>query len=466
VRVRRILLRAHGRAPLAEARPHGGGAGPLLWRHVAGLAGVGPQVKELHLAVVVVLHELPPPLTHRAGGPAALVGVVRDVPVQRTAARGWRVRGEHPRLADAVDRRNRRRPGELEKRRHPVRVEEGRVDDPAFRQPRPPDDQRHAQPAFVEVSLARAERRVVRHARVTALGHVQAAVVAREHDDRAVPQARGIEMPEQAADRVVERLDGRGVAWLERAAVGVDELLLRRVRDVRVVVCQVEEERPLAVCIDEAQRLPRQVVLPLAAFALVGRGGGLTGVMDVESLLARAVAGPAQVPLADCRGRVARRAQPLGDGRLVERQLLADCRMQQFLRRRVGASGQVRRQMQARRRPSGHQRRARGRADRRRHVCRGEPQPRGREAIQIRRAVIPSAISGEIVHAQIVSEYEDDVGGRPLHRRSRIDGRQQSAADDCGDRDDRCAPGQCQSGHDRLPIRRRWRDSLRRTPAQ
>ena len=67
----------------------------------------------------------------------------------------------------------------------------------------------------------------MRDARVRPLGHVEAAVVAREDDDRAFAQTGGIEVLQQAADHVVERLNRGGVAGLERVAVGLDELLLR-----------------------------------------------------------------------------------------------------------------------------------------------------------------------------------------------------------------------------------------------
>ena len=81
-----------------------------------------------------------------------------------------------------------------------------------FGQPGSADDHRHAQPAFIEVAFAGAERRVVRHARMRSLGHVEAAVVAREDDDRPVAQTGGIEVQQQAADNVVERLNRGGIA--------------------------------------------------------------------------------------------------------------------------------------------------------------------------------------------------------------------------------------------------------------
>ena len=56
---------------------------------------------------------------------------------------------------------------------------------------------------------------------------------------------------------------------------------------MRVVVREVEEERPLAVRVDEALGRARQVVLALAAFGVARLGRRLAGVVDVESLIAR-----------------------------------------------------------------------------------------------------------------------------------------------------------------------------------
>ena len=94
---------------------------------------------------------------------------------------------------------------------------------------------------------------------------------------------------------------------------------------------EVEEERPVAVRVDEALRLGRQVVLALAAFGLARLGRRLAGVLDVESLIARHESLGAEVPLANHRRGVARRAQPLGQRRLFERELLPHHRVQELL---------------------------------------------------------------------------------------------------------------------------------------
>ena len=159
-------------------------------------------------------------------------------------------------LADAVEIRRGGRARQIEERRQPVGVHHRGVDDASRRDARAADDERHAQAAFVEVALAGAERRVVGHARVRPFRHVQAAVVAGEDDDGALAQAGGVEMGEQAADAVVERLQRRGIRGFEGAGIGGHQRRPRRQeRDVRVVVGEVEEERALAVRVDEALRL-------------------------------------------------------------------------------------------------------------------------------------------------------------------------------------------------------------------
>src|SRR4029453_1219807 len=98
---------------------------------------------------------------------------------------------------------------------------------------------------------------------------MQPAVVAREDDDRPVAKTGRIQMREQAADAVVERLYGCRICRIERFAVRLDGRGPRGTkRDVRVVVREVEKERAVAVGIDEALGLPGQVVLPLAPFEI------------------------------------------------------------------------------------------------------------------------------------------------------------------------------------------------------
>ena len=57
----------------------------------------------------------------------------------------------------------------------------------------------------------------------------------------------------------------------------------------------------------------------------------LTRVVDIEPLFARSKPCAAQVPFADARRRVARRLEMFCQRRLLERQLLADDRVQELL---------------------------------------------------------------------------------------------------------------------------------------
>ena len=68
---------------------------------------------------------------------------------------------------------------------------------------------------------------------------------------------------------------------------------------MRVVVGEVEEERPVAVGVDEALRLTRQVVLTLAGFGLARLGRRLPGVREVEPLIPWREARGAEVPFAN-----------------------------------------------------------------------------------------------------------------------------------------------------------------------
>jgi arylsulfatase A-like enzyme len=56
-----------------------------------------------------------------------------------------------------------------------------------------------------------------------------------------------------------------------------------------------------------------------------------------------------------------------------------------------------------------HDRRARGRTDRRRDVCRGEPQTLGREPIEMPRSMLLPPVDAEIVDPKIVGQDEDDI---------------------------------------------------------
>jgi len=119
-------------------------------------------------------------------------------------------------------------------------------------------------------------------------------------------------------------------------------------------VGQIEEERAIAVGVDEALGFTRQVVLTLAAFDIARCGRRLAGMENIEPLLARRKAGLSEVPLANHRGRIPGAAQVLGEGLLLERQLLSHRRMEQLLRGRVRSPGNEGGQVKARRKAPRH----------------------------------------------------------------------------------------------------------------
>ena len=149
------------------------------------------------------------------------------------------------------------------------------------------------------------------------------------------------------------------VGRVEGVAVLLDQLGLRPERDVGRVVRQVQEKRPALVIVQELDGATGQLVLALAPLGLGRRRVGPAGVDHVEAVLVGAEAGAAEVPLADAGRGVTGVLQILGDGLLVERQLLVDLRVEQLLRRGVGAAGQEGGQVQAGRRLAGQERRAR-----------------------------------------------------------------------------------------------------------
>ena len=216
-------------------------------------------------------------------------------------------------------------------------------------------------------------------------------------------------MFEQAADTVVECLDRRGIDRLERARAGRDQRLPGGVWDVGIVVREIQEEGTLTIGVDEALRLPGEIVLALSPLPLARNRGRLAGVEDVESLLERTEAGAPEVPFAQGSRCVPGVAQPLRQRRLAEWQVLPNRRVQHSLRGRVRAAREKRGQVEPRRSASGQDRRPRRRADRRCHVGGREPQSFGGKSIQMRRAVVAAAIGAEVVDAKIIREDEDDV---------------------------------------------------------
>jgi hypothetical protein len=115
------------------------------------------------------------------------------------------------RLAHTVERVGGWSTREIEQRGQPVGIDHRRPDHDVAGEAWTADDERDAKAAFIKVALAGAKRRVVRHPRVWTLRHVQSAVVAGEDDDRPLAETTGIEVREQPADAVIQRLNGRGI---------------------------------------------------------------------------------------------------------------------------------------------------------------------------------------------------------------------------------------------------------------
>ena len=270
--------------------------------------------------------------------------------------------------------------------------------------------------------------------RVRPLLHAQAAVVRREHDQGAIGQFQFVELFENAADAVVETFDHGGVnriALLAGPAALVlrDQLRLRLQGNVNGVVRQIEEERLVAVALDEFLGLRRQPVGEIfaiggvlqprhehALLVLVGseitarRAGRVAGDVDVEAALLRQRSLAAEVPFADVAGGVSGLPQLRGNRRLAGRQLLIDDGTQQFLIGPIGAARQPVGEIEPGRILAGHERGACRRADRTSGVGIGETLALRGEAIEVRRLVILAAVAAEIGPTEIVGEDDNNVG--------------------------------------------------------
>jgi hypothetical protein len=177
-------------------------------------------------------------------------------------------------------------------------------------------------------------------------------------------------------------------------------------------VREIEKERSITILFHKLERARREVVFALAAFRRGRFRHGVTGMIEIEALICGQKARATEVPFADARGRVAGVVQALGKSPFRERQLLFNERMKKFLRHAVRPSREIRRQVQAGRRLSGQDRRARRRADRLGDVGAREARAFGGEAVEVWRVMFATAITGEIVRTEVIGENEDDVGTR------------------------------------------------------
>ena len=122
----------------------------------------------------------------------------------------------------------------------------------------------------------------------------------------------------------------------------------------------------------------------------------------------------AQMPFAREEGRIAGRAQALGDGDFLERDVVLVGSGGE-LALRVIAPGDIIGHTRPGRILAGHQAGARRGADRAARMTFREPHAPGGQAVDVRRLVKRSGIIGADVHeAQIVGEKEDDVGLWPF----------------------------------------------------
>ncbi len=234
------------------------------------------------------------------------------------------------------------------------------------------------------------------------------------------------------------------------------------------VVGHVEEEWSLGVLLDEACRLigfavgeelalapglERRDVVEGSAIAPdvrieVARRATDRAAADVviKALLVGPVWFRAKVPLADVARSVAGGLQRLGDGDLVELHPVRVRRAEELAVPESDVLGRVLRgrpvldmpdvdivgDADARGVSPGHDRGARRRAHRARGVAVGEAHPLRREAVDVRRLVVPAAVAGDVCPAEIVDEDQDDVrlprcradraraqGGRAARQRKR-----------------------------------------------
>jgi len=172
----------------------------------------------------------------------------------------------------------------------------------------------------------------VRDARVRSLGHVQSAVVRREDHNCLLSELELIELHQKPAHGLVECFNHGRIYRFEGARVRRDAFRRGFVGNVRAVVGQIEQERSIAVVLDETLREARECKLGLASFRRRGRGVGSGRMDDVETVLRRTETNTADVPLANRGRHVARLTEIARDGLLAELDLLLDGGMQHFLR--------------------------------------------------------------------------------------------------------------------------------------
>ena len=326
-----------------------------------------------------------------------------------------------------------RKPAGGEHRRQPVAAVDGRVDEPAGGDlPGPGDDARHADALLEHVPLAAAEGPVEPCGALAGNARPDEVrpVVAREHDERAVADARLVDGREQPADARVHLLDHRGDDRQgaigpagETGGVCVDERLRGLERRVDRRRGKHERERPPGRrgSAHERRRLVGEHVaqvpavvrlhparlgpavrgggapLELPALEVVGTVGEADEVVESAAVGEMVVAVGAVMPLADVGGGVARGAEVVAD-----RAFGAVEPIDAAVARHVDRPGAVAI-------AAGEDRGPGGGAERRRRITGREPHALPREPIDRGRVDVGIALAAEVAEADVVGEDENYV---------------------------------------------------------
>ena len=265
-RVGRHLLRSDAAAPGFESAAEVGHPRRLGSRAVGRLADVVAGVKELEAAILEVFDELPVAQSDRTGRPAPLVGVVGLVPKERADVFG----GWEGRVSEIVEVGRLRcgDPGQAADRRHEItRGDRGRHDAFCLGAAGEAHDERHAQAAVVEKSLAGPEGGVECRRGIADLRHMEAAVVGGEGDERGVGDAGLVECREDLPYCLVELRHQGCVGWIERPRVRDDLRRRGRQRHMRRIEADDEQEWLVVVVAallgDDPHRVGGLPLLPL-----------------------------------------------------------------------------------------------------------------------------------------------------------------------------------------------------------
>jgi hypothetical protein len=237
-----------------------------------------------------------------------------------------------------------------------------------------------------------------------------------------------------------------------------DDFGLAHDGSVHGVVGEVDEEGRRLVSLDEADGLAGEAVgeefvlrAVLQGIDTIGREVARRGTairaadVGVEALLLGIELRAAEVPFADAGGGVASGFEPLGQGFLLQGQLLGPLG---DLEAGVGAvvSGDPVGDVQ----PGGafpcQNGGAGGRAHRAGGVGLGEFHPILRELVDVRRLVVLAAVAAEIRPAHVVDQHEDDVRRRFLGADQGAEGREKSGEEkgaEHGGDDEHVTAGTC-----------------------